>query len=76
MEIRGLGVYDSSSGYDNGNKGENKGDKYSHHHKGEENKCHDGKCQEKCGHEHSCCGQSACHVESLCSHLTSNCRSH
>jgi hypothetical protein len=77
MQIRGLGVYDGSSGYEHGDKGDkNKGDKYGHHHKGQENKCHEGKCQEKCGHEHSNCGQSACHVETLCGHLTSSCRSH
>jgi hypothetical protein len=71
MEIRGLGVYDEGSSYEKGEKGE----KYNHH-KGEEKKCHEGKCNEKCGHEEKCCGQSGCHIETLCGHLQTSCHTH
>jgi hypothetical protein len=62
MAIRGLGVYDET-GYGKGEKGEKD------HRKHEENKCREGKCHEKCGHEQKNC----CHVETLCSHLQTGC---
>ena len=57
LEIRGLGVSDGMSG--------EKGEK-DHHHKGEGNKHHEKKHEEKCCHEHERCCHPSCHVESLC----------
>jgi hypothetical protein len=73
LEIRGLGISDTTTG-DKGYKDE-KGEK-DHHPKGEGDKCHDKKCQEKCGHEHQSCEHSGCHLETLCCHVQNSCRAH
>jgi hypothetical protein len=69
MSIRGLGVYEET-GYGDGEKGD-KHDKH-HHHKGQENKCHEAKCN----HEQKNCGHSGCHVETLCCHVQTSCHTH
>jgi ABC-type nickel/cobalt efflux system permease component RcnA len=72
MEIRGLGVADGSYG-DQGDNGQ-KGDKNKHHEKKQhENKHHEHKQQDCHEHQHEKCGQSACHVSSLC-HVQTSCR--